>query len=43
MTKIEALKKENSLDTNNVSSKDIFGIKTDIKYLNLLIKVNIVL
>jgi len=31
MTKIEALKKENSLDTNNVSSKDIFGIKTDIE------------
>lgn len=31
MTKVEALKKDNLFDTNNVSSKEIFGIKTDIQ------------
>ena len=31
MTKVEALKKDNLFETNEVSSKELFGIKTDIK------------
>jgi len=31
MNKIEALKKDNLLDTNEVSAKEIFGIRSDLK------------
>ena len=31
MNKIEALKKDNLLETNEVSAKDIFGIRSDLK------------